>query len=235
MDLASLRTTFRSRSGRMDLADAEVDYYLNAGQRWLDAQVSHPKATARAFKQVKAGAVGVTFSATCRVIERVEVANRESRTKLEKREVDELRAAYPGMFSSLGQGRPLYWMPALLRTNPDVLSVADLQVYMGYLDALVGVDYGYNGVILYPPADGEYVVEVTGKFFSPQLGGDNSGSWWAEVQPHLLLMAARRALEVDYRNREGVQDWEAAMASELSAIEGDMAEQESIGVRRMLG
>ncbi len=235
MTLAQLRQTFRLRAGRPDLADSEVDLYLNAGQRYLDGRVSQPKQTARVFKMVKAGSMGITFSSACRVIEKVFIGDQDSRTQLSEGNPDQLRAQYPVFWSQMGQGRPLYYMPAVLRTHPDQLPVGDLQAYLGYLDVLVGVDYAYTGIIFYPPSDGDYMVELWGKFWSPDLSDDNPGSWWAQAHPFLLLMAARRALEIDYRNSEGVQDWERSMAQELAAIELDMAEQEAVGIGSMQG
>ncbi len=235
MELSELRQALKVGSGRYDLGDADLDRFLNAGQRYLDSWVGGPHQVARHFQLIQRGAVGVTFSATCRVIREVWIADTDSRTCLERGGRRELREAYAKLPQDMDAGRPLYWMPATLRTAPDQLTVKELQGFMGYLDVLVGTDYGHNGVIFYPPADKQYQVEVWGKFYTADLNDANPASYWSVNHPRLLLMAARREMEVDLRNTEGVNDFDRAMAPYLKSIEEDIAEQEAVDVRSMEG
>ena len=235
MDLSTLRETFRTETGRLDLADTGVDRFLNAGQRLLDTRVNHDSNEARNFKMVKQGDFAVTFSSTCRVIHKVFVADLDSRSQLLRGNNDELRALYPQLFSQLGQGRPQAYVPATLRASPDQDTIGDLQAFIGYMDVLLGSSAKFNGVIFYPPADKEYMVEVWGSFYSPDLGDSCNSTWWLENHSYLLLMAAKRALEVSYRNSEGVKDWDNAMQPYLTAIEADQAEQEAVDIGGMDG
>jgi hypothetical protein len=235
VDLAELRQALKVGSGRYDLDNAGLDRFLNAGQRYLDNRVQAPNSMARAFKTIQAGGAGVTFSASCRVITEVWAADSESRTRLTKVDATELRLAYPGLVSRNDGGRPLYYMPAVLRTAPDVFTMADLHAFMGHLDVLAGTSYGFNGVIFYPPADRPYNIEIWGRFYTADLSDANPASYWAVNHPHLLLMAARREMEADLRNTAGVNDFDNSMARDLRAIELDVIEQESVDIERMLG
>lgn len=234
MDLTTMRESFRTETGRLDLADTGVDRFLNAGQRLLDARVNHDSGEARNFQMVKRGGFGVTFSSTCRVIHKVFVADLEGgRNLLKKGDQDELRSQFVQLFSQLGKGRPTFYIPATLRVSPDQATTGDLQAFTGYMDVLLGSSAKFNGVIFYPPADKQYMVEVWGSFYSPDLGDSCTSTWWLENHANLLLMAAQRALEVSYRNSEGVKDWDAAMQPYLAAIEADQAEQEAVDIGGM--
>lgn len=48
-------------------------------------------------------------------------------------------------------------------------------------------------------------------------------------------MAASRALEVAYRNSEGVKDWESAIKTELFGLGLDLVEEASAEVSEMEG
>ncbi|RLI52540.1 MAG: hypothetical protein DRP09_17690, partial [Candidatus Thorarchaeota archaeon] len=84
----------------------------------------------------------------------------------------------------------------------------------------------YNGIIFWPPADKEYVIETWGLFYSPELEDDDHESYWSVTNPLVLIMAALREIEVFNRNTEGVKDWELAIRSEVSGIGKDLVEED---------
>ena len=74
MTLLELRTQFRTESGRHDLvtdafADSGADFYINAGQRYMDRLVNTPKSIVRVFRELAVGAYYVIFP-YCRAMPR---------------------------------------------------------------------------------------------------------------------------------------------------------------------
>ena len=245
MNLLQLRTKLIQLSGRYDLvldtvnyADNGADFFINAGQRWLDRKMDHRPMVGRLFKTIAAGDVGVTFQ-LCRTILQVWVidAAEDSRTLLERKSPTWAREEYAGAFSETDQGTPLYYYPAYLRTVPNSLTIADLQMYMGFADVTPMLDGEevYDGIIFLPPSDGSKVIEVWGHFYTPQLLSDTQSTYWSELHPETLLMAAMRMMEVFKRNTEGVKDWDVAVASNLIDLDKDAADDDATDVDQMEG
>lgn len=253
MNLLELRTKLIDLSGRYDLVvdatagdytDNGANFFLTQAQRYLDRKLNIVNSTARFIKQLTTGNFAVLFQ-NCRVIESVWVANGESRLELKKVNYNKLRGtdypsqenAYVGLFTSMDKGRPLYYSPAHLRLSPDSgEAIAGLAGgYLGYLDVMFGSDYTVNGVIILPPADGSYMVEVFGKFYSNALINDDDESGWSVNYPEVLLMAAMLQIEIFNRNSEGVKDWRLSLEDALVDIDKDVVEQESMTVTQMEG
>jgi len=72
----------------------------------------------------------------------------------------------------------------------------------------------------------DVTIQAEGLFLSAPLASDSSENFWTVNEPELLLKAAMRELEVMMRNTQGVKDWEAAIATELYALECDLVEDQ---------
>lgn len=237
MTLGDLSEKFVAMSGRLDLQDDVTlppSWWINQGQRFLDRLVDGRRALARWFKTLSPGDIAVAVPGL-RVITEVWVADLESRTRLEKASLRDLRLRYPAPFHTLATGRPLYYAPASLRAVPDNSTISQLDYYSGYGDVLLGNQPEFNGVLVLPPVDKGYQLELMGKFYSPELTSESDTSYWASEHPMLLLWAALYQLEVSYRNTEGAKDWLAAIESELALIDRDMADEAQIDVAEMDG
>lgn len=233
MNLLELRTEFIRISGRYDLvvdnidfADNGADFYINAGQKYLDRLENIKKSWGRVFRQVTAGRNYVVFP-DCRAIESAWIMNTESRTKLEKVDMSDLREEYGEPVSAITTGVPLYYSPAYLRVVPesDRMTIDEFEAIIDYADVMFDQHYNYNGVIFMPPVDGDYVCEVWGLFYSPTLTNDTDESFWSVVHPSILIMAGQRELEAMNRNSEGVKDWEGVIRSEITTIGMDAVEE----------
>jgi len=245
MTLLELRRKLVELSGKYDLvtdttswADNGADFFLNAGQRWLDRKLDDKYSVRRSFKKVEAGAIGVVFE-WCRVILQVWVQETEegTRTLLEKKSPTWIREEYDGLPDVLTSGTPLYYHPAFLRIFPHNPTIADIQTYLGFADVTPMQSEGqiYDGVIFMPPTDKEYVVEVWGHFYSPQLLSETQESYWSVRAPEALLMSALRMIEVFHRNTEGVKDWEYAVKEQLADLDKDSADEGGTDVIIMEG
>lgn len=239
MNLGEIREWFVKDSGRFDLvepsgANAGADRYINAACRWLDRMTEHHKEIGRVFRTITAGDFLVTFQ-DCRAILRVGVSDDTTFYGwLDRYTLDELKskAGYAQPFGSIAQSIPTLYAPAFLR-----LSDTDAENYAGYESWVNSMSTWrtFNGVILLPPADGDYLVDVWGKFFSETLVNDEDENVWTVTEPQILVKACLRELEVFARNSEGQKDWERAIVSELFGLEKDFVEQEVGDIDQMEG
>jgi hypothetical protein len=243
MNLVQVREWFIKESGRYDLvvdalawADAGADRYLNAAQRMLDRMQTTPRTLGRNFQVVTSGKMGVRFT-DCRAVKEVWMAaDGDGRWKLEKKSQTWLRDYYSDM-QTIESGQPIYYAPAVLRMAPELEQdiLIDVNLLLVYLDIASPLAAEYNGVIFLPPADKEYMIEVWGYFYTPELSDDTDTSYWTLVHPELLVMAGQLMLEKFMRNTEGVKDWLGVIKAELQGIDFDMVEEDIADVNQMEG
>jgi len=242
MTLLAVRTQFVKRSGRYDLvtdatsfADNGADFFINAGQKFLDRLETHKKSFSTYYESITAGDWYSIFQ-NCRSIKEVWISNSSGeKWKLTKTDFDVLRAAYAEDPANLTQGDPLYYSPIYLRTSPETANEITIDQF-GSTEYTVAADhYEYNGIVFMPPAQETYTLEVKGLFYHPALSLDADTNYWTEVQSIVLVMAAMRAVEVLYRNTEGVKDWENAIKAELFGLGLDMIEEDIAEVNEMEG
>lgn len=236
MPLKETRIQFVNQSGRLDLinhdqTDNGADFYINAAQRWLDRQIENKAEMAKVYRKTTAGSHILKLQDS-RAIHFVGVGDSESFTWLNKYDPYSLREKYSQPYSNVDQGRPKFFAPIYLRgSHSDSGDYDGLSVYMNTDSSWKT----YNGILLMPIPDGEYHVEIWGKFYSEKLISDDDESFWTEMHDYILVMAAQRALEVFYRNTQGVQDWTQAIISELRGIEQDYIEEGLIDIDQIEG
>lgn len=222
------RTRFREVSGRDDLTTAKIDEYLNSGQRFLDKVTDFKKSPTRLQSSLAAGEFFVKFTAQMRTLLGVWAAESgDEKWELNKLSEDYLRSLYPEPPSSTTQGPPEHYCS-------DPMTYYNASGDFEYYDGAYADSFSYSGLIIMPPADGAYLVEVRGRFYSPTLS-DTQSSWWLTNHGEMLVLASMRQVEVHYRNTAGRKDWEAALALPLKAIEDDAAEEDIPTPSRMEG
>lgn len=225
--ISQIRTWLQEKSGRYDLTTAQLDEYINNGQRYLDRITNFQKAPTRFQTAMTTGTLYATFPAAARVVQEVWISDGDTKWRLDKATPAQLRELYPEPPDEIETGEPsIYCADSLTYYNAS----GDFQFY----DGAYATSFSLNGVLIMPPPDVAMSLEVLGRFYSPDVG-DSQSSWWLTTQADLLLRAALRQIEVDYRNTAGRKDWEAAIAADLASIEFDDAEEESMDIDRMEG
>lgn len=249
MNLLDFRQLFKTTSGRYELvnddgSDNGADFYINAGQRYLDRLIDIPQSIGRVFVDISAGDVLVKFN-DCRSILEVwsqglNDIGEMRRLPLTKYSQQDLRGidqktleeAYTGMYGDLTQDRPLYYTPARLR----LITVGGMSGGVGgFMDVLADGHQTYNGIVLLPPSDGDYSIEVVGKFYSATMLVDTDHTYWSDVHSNILLMSAMRQVEIMRRNTEGVKDWDNAIKAEVIGIDMDGVAEDCADVNQMEG
>lgn len=131
-----------------------------------------------------------------------------------------------GRANGVTSGTPAYFAPIITTPHPDLtianvgsLDTHDLMFDLGR--------YAKDGILFMPPANGSYELTIYGAFFSV-MSADADVSYHSEMYPELLIMASNFALEVFYRNTQGMADWLSAMQPFLKGIDHDMVRAESV-------
>ena len=128
---------------------------------------------------------------------------------------------------SVGTGSPIYYSPTITRAAPETFNTPanEFEAFSGYVNILSGDHFAYNSVLIGPPTNEKIQLEIKGLFYTDQLTADTDKSYWSEVHPDVLIMAAMRHIEVINRNTQGVNDWDKAISAEVSGIGKDLVEE----------
>lgn len=243
MELLDIRTKFIEISGRFDLvvdttdyADDGADFFIKAGQRYLDSKVNTHKSLARFQKDLTSGDYKLVFKHS-RSIREVYASNADGKYELEKKTLTWLRNEYAEDFSEIDGNSPLYYAPAILGLSPEQDDLSDSTYTDEFTYDEEGIKFGdhysYNGIIILPPVDETFTITVFGDFFSKPLTSDTDKNYWSVNYPDLLIYAAMYSLEKFYRNTEGMKDMMLAINDIMEGIDHDIVAQESSGINIM--
>src|SRR5512143_1534917 len=138
--LYRLRARFKSVSGRTDLSNSRIDYFLNEGIKLLDRLSNYEKGPARQFIKLAAASKTVEFSSDCMLIKAVWIIDKTdgSRTRLDKA---------PELWIRENMGttgaKPTHWCPRTIRPYPENLDKDSTEYtdYKDYMDIVKTPDY----------------------------------------------------------------------------------------------
>lgn len=237
MNLLEVREQFVKISGRYDLitdqtsyADNGADFYIKAGQNFLDRLRNAPKSENSVFAKLGAGEWYITFS-RCRSIRAVWVNNSEGRSELEKKTLSWLYEEFSGTVASTDRGTPYYYCPARLRSTEEI-DRDSLGVFFNYAE---DSSEELRGILIFGPADEIIVVEVQGLFYSDELDRDVSTSYWTSNYPETLVKAAMHQLATFQRDHRDAGDWLKAMLLDLEGIDKDSVDEDIAAITQIRG
>lgn len=237
MNLLALRTQFVKISGRYDLvvdttvwADNGADFYIQAGQNFLDRLRDTPKSYNSIFTKLETGEWYVTFS-KCRSIREVWINNTEGRSQLEKKTMSWLYEEYSSTVASTDQGTPLYYCPARLRST-DNIDQDELGVFFNYTE---DSSSELRGIIILGAPDEDIVVETQGLFYSDELDRDISTSYWTDNWPETLVKATMHQLATFQRDHTDAANWLKAIYSDLEGIDKDSVDEMISDINQIKG
>ena len=240
MNLIQLRTKFRTLSGRFDLvnddmSDNGADFFISAGQKYLDRLETIKNSYASCFRILSTNHFSVTFP-YCRAVKDVWLGTTDKRWKADKLSLNDIIGNYlSGGPSSRTSGLPSYYALCTLRHIPEDASVSDIESFVEYVDTPAGNTQEYNAIIFSAPAQEQLSVTISGLFYSKELVSDTDTNYWSVTNPLLLLMAAMRAVEITNRNTQGVNDWTNSINSEIHQLGYDGVEEMIADVDQMEG
>lgn len=231
--LDGIITDVRRRSGRYDLSDDDIIGYLNDAQKHLDRVVRRRQQRTQNLGTILAGAVCYTFSSRCRVIERVYAIQDCNRIMLRRITWREMRG-HLRKVPQTGANCPIVYAEAMLHREPGYATLSDLAGPLGFQDTIFSPAGKCNGIFIHPPTTQEITIEVIGNWYDDILTVKWPYSWWIVNHADLLVKATLRELEIYMRNSQGVSDYDMAIATDLKHVDFDQAEQDSVGIDRIM-
>ena len=238
MPLLDIRKLFVKFSGRYDLVnsietyeDNGADFFIKAGQRYLDRLLDNGKMHARYYGQLEAGRSFMLIP-MARVIYGAAIYKATgSRICLEYVRADELKLLLKTELDIAEQKQPTRFAPVGHR----VVNAADLSNIPALWANVAYEDAEYTAVFFGNPSDAEYGVEIQGLFYSPSLDSDETKSYWTEEHPEVLVQAALYTLERFYRNFEGMKESKAAIDDLVKGIDMDTVAQQIVEFNQIGG
>jgi hypothetical protein len=230
MSLLDIRRQFVESSGRVDLvvdtvnyADRGANWFIQAGQRYLDRKLETGNARARYFGKLAYGTNTMKMP-KARVIEKVIRAYPETKTELYKDNC-------PSLFVNDQLGVPKSYIPLTIR--PAVGTVLDL--IPGNEATISWSDITFHGLLFNINAEIDYGIEVDGLFYSPDLLMDTDRSFWTEEHPEILVASSFLAMERFYRNFDGLKESKASVDELIMQLDFDYVAQEIVNIVRLEG
>jgi len=218
VNLREIREKFVEMTGRYDLVldastypDNGANFWINAGQKWLDRQLDFSEAKAELTVSLSTGDFEAEVPGV-RAVKSVGVKkDSDTFVYLEKRGYRDLRR-YSRVADTSDREVPRY--------------------YAIGLDASTERD-GVRELLIWPPADKAYDLEVEGLFATPHLEEDTDTSFWTLEFPEVLIKAAAFRAEPMFRNSTGENDFFRSLQRDVEMIDFDQVEEETTDVDQM--
>lgn len=213
MNLKEIRTEFVKKSGRFDLVedttnytDDGADFFIQAGQRFLDQQLDSPKSKAVHPVSLIAGDTEIKAD-RCRSVNQIWLVREGKKLFLDRIPFVDFQEYY-GDFTNVEDGVPTFYTIQDLRdtTNPVLEDLSNV------------------GILIGPKSDAVYNGFVRGKFYSYSLDEDTDFNFWSVEYPQTLIQGALYTLERFYRNTQGMNDHLLAIQRDLQGIDFDVVE-----------
>ena len=229
MNLLEVRTQFVKITGRYDLVtdtssweDNGADFFLQAGQNMIEKLVGdQPETEGRLWETLASGAYYVNFQQRCRMIFEVWANDTSDRVELTRKSWQELKELYPSPLADIDRGYPLYYCIAKLRE----IDATDKNATGVFFNSSLPTSTGFRGIVIMPPVDAAYDIEVYGKFLQPELSGDSLENFWTLTYPEILIRAAMYQMELSYRGRQAVGKLLESLMLEITEIDKDAVEE----------
>lgn len=209
MDLSEIREKFRDLSGRYDLVTANgtdegADFFINAGQRWLDRQLDFQGASAVTTLSLSTDAYSASVNEV-RAIKNVGITQ-------DSDDFDFLvKTGYEG-----------------LKRHTMVADSSDSDEPRWYAfgrDAPGSRGNFNQEILIWPPTDAQRTLLVEGLFASTELSNDGDESFWSVNFPDILVKATMFKAEAFQRNTSGEQDFRQSLLDDLRGIDHDEVEE----------
>jgi len=239
MNLLEVRKQFVKLSGRYDLVnntddwvDNGANFFIQSGQNMIEKLVGElPESSGRIWKTIHVSEYYISFKNRCRTLAQVWANNAEGRTELTKISWDDMKDLYSSPLIEISSGRPLYYCPAKLRE----IDATDKNATGVFANFSLTNSHAFRGIVVSPPADADYDLEVLGKFMQIVLTTDDQENFWTIIYPEVLIQAAIYRNELTYRGRDAVRKLLESIIFDLSEIDKDLVEETIQGIDQIKG
>lgn len=229
MDLVSIRQKFCEISGRYDLvvdvtdwADNGADYFIQQGQDMIERlSAIVPETEGRIWETIAIGSYYLTFQKRTRVIKEVWANNDEERFRLEKISWEDLKEYYSDISSGIENGDPAYYCSAKLRE----VDATDKDATGTFLNCTLANSKDFRGLLILPPVDEAYDIEVVGNFYQELLEEDVDENFWTIEHPGVLVKAAIYQCQLTYKSKRKLDSLLDSIKDDITEISKDVVEE----------
>lgn len=249
-DLLAIREEFVKTAMRFDLvidtvafADDGANYFINRGQRWLDENAFPHKQSRRHMISLALDEYKLNIKQLL-AVERVTIIDpSDGRSDITKNRYtpEEFRIRNPEQPSEWTAGLPSEWALNIIGLSPEQMTKTSADFTTdGVIDFddihfagdATGIDWLFNGIVLFPKTDAVRTVEIVGRFRSIDMTLDTDKTFWTVNYPELSVLAATYMVERRMGNAARARFWREQMQSDIHGME--IAEVESeLGGREM--
>ncbi len=224
-------------SGRQDLDANDGDgvkkawHVINAAQRELDLKMAPPKNELRYVGLLAAGDIAEQVQ-YLRSIEEVwvdgeDTTSTDKRTRLVQVQLHKLREKYNKSDPTLiDRGRPNEYALDVIGLSTEQEATTDLTSFSDVGTMKTGDHWNYNGLLMYPPADAAYTIQIYGTFWTYPLANNTDTSYWTMLHEECLIWMCNYILEVRKRNSTGAADWLRSIERYLGNLDKDFTDRE---------
>jgi hypothetical protein len=241
MNLLEIRKEFVKRSGRFDLVtdaatfgDNGANHFINEGIHFLERLAEVPEANARLFFELAAGEYAITFQHKCRVIGEVWANDSEQRYQLTKVPFNEFKSTFSSPASEASSNYPAYFTLASLRAL-ETTAKNSLATFIDKSWDETDKKYDYRGIVIAPPADKTYTIEINGIFKQVNLSSNTDENYWTIEEPNLVIRAALYKLESTTRGSADAKHWLETIKLDIIEIDKDFVAEQVFNVNKMEG
>lgn len=201
MNLTELTALFKARTGRLDLADAEILVYLNSGIKLLDQLEDSGKRSYRIFLDATVGTYIYALPSNFRDAFNATLHTAEGSITLAWCAADKLMAIYrndPSVIADVYENTFAIINSGLISDIP----IADIPVF-GDVVGLQAQPTDRNlYLILYPKVTESSTVEVECSAYTSPLSATNTANFWSNNSPDLVIQSCFYLLTKDLINTD---------------------------------
>lgn len=212
--LSEIRDELKYYSGRYDLTDARLDFFIQRGQDFLDNMRVLPQRRVTNSTTLVSGSYFVELQGLLKLY-RVWITDSDSNI-----------VYFPEYLEFFN----------FIQSFPDYVN-ASTGIPSHYTNARIPHDTIEDDIryIFTPAFDGEHVLNYTADLKQSKLVNDSDENVWSTVYDDLLLDAAQMMIEKRYRNTEGVRDFIEVIGARVAGVDAMSAGQEDPGYEELQG
>jgi len=224
MNLTGLITSFKTKTGRLDLTDSEITTYLNDACSLLDRLENSGKRHYRYSIDVSAGTYIVGLPASVRVVGSCVVHTDDGVTNLSFvdpnvllgviRSGEQTSAIYQNTFSVIQVG-----------LISDLL-LASIPTFKDTVDPPTDIVDRNHYLLVYPQVEG--IIEIEHNGYTPGLSSTSLTNYWSVSNPVLVIQAVQYLLIKDLLNIDESTKIYQDLQNSVKPITFDYYEQECI-------
>ncbi|KKL84157.1 hypothetical protein LCGC14_1967520 [marine sediment metagenome] len=240
LTLIQLRQQIVEQNGRYDLTDGSwadngIDYYINAGLRYLDNHQLSPKSHAWYKQDFVIDDFRMKVQNLLSIKEVWMVTTASDRWQLTKRALGYMMETYYKYSIAVSDsGIPIDFCMAVPRLAPEQKDLTtlnyDAEFTYGWENILFADEdsghFGYRLISWMPKADTAGTIEILGVFQSDPLTANGQYNFWTKNYEEVVIEATNLMLEHTYRNTQGVNDRMLAITDLLTGVDHNLVEED---------